>query len=241
MAKKGKIGQRIRRSWGNTLKKVNWSYALGEVFLIFIGISLAISFSNWNERRASKKVELETLKELKEGLQKDLQDIKVNIVGHGGRVRAYQWVMEKLENKATELDSLEVVVPFFIGTTTFVTNTAPYEMLKSRGLEIISNDSIRLELLTYYDITQEWIVDNEKRHIIHHREYIKPFLLKYMRYRDGKYKIDDPELLLADESIHPIFQWANRNDSYILSLYRNAEKSVEDLIELLQEEIKRLQ
>lgn len=241
MSEKRKVGAKIREVWSQTWKRVNWSYALGEVFLIFIGISLAISFSNWNERRAAKKVELETLKELKEGLEKDLQDIKVNITGHGGRVKAYQWVIDKWEAKATNLDSLESVLPFFIGTTTFITNTAPYEMLKSRGLEIISNDSLRLDLLTYYDITQEWIVNNEQRHINHHREYIKPLLLKHMRYRERRYRVVDTALLLADEQISPVLQWAHRNDSYILDLYRQAEKDVEDLIHLLTEEIDQLQ
>ena len=240
MSEKRKVGAKIRQVWSNTLKKVNWSYALGEVFLIFIGISLAISFSNWNERRAAKVVEMETLKELKDGLEKDLQDIKVNILGHGGRVKAYQWVIDKWEAKAIHLDSLETVLPFFIGTTTFITNTAPYEMLKSRGLEIISNDSLRLDLLTYYDITQEWIVNNEQRHINHHREYIKPLLLKHMRYRERRYRVVDVALLLADEQISPILQWAHRNDSYILGLYHQAERDVENLINLLSEEIDQL-
>ncbi|OEK06243.1 hypothetical protein [Roseivirga misakiensis] len=31
--------------------KFNWKYALGEIVLIFIGISLAIGFQNWNESR----------------------------------------------------------------------------------------------------------------------------------------------------------------------------------------------
>lgn len=29
--------------------KLNWKYALGEIALIFIGISLAIAVQNWNE------------------------------------------------------------------------------------------------------------------------------------------------------------------------------------------------
>ena len=28
--------------------KLNWKYALGELALIFLGISLAIAFQNWN-------------------------------------------------------------------------------------------------------------------------------------------------------------------------------------------------
>ncbi|NRB46247.1 MAG: hypothetical protein HRU41_01145 [Saprospiraceae bacterium] len=240
MSEKRKVGGRIRQVWSNTLQRVNWTYALGEVFLIFIGISLAISFSNWNERRAAKVVEMETLKELKGGLEKDLADIKVNIQGHSSRLWGYKWLLENIESGNAEQDSLEKVIPIFIGTTVFVTNTAPYEMLKSRGLEIISNDSIRLQLLTYYDITQEWIVDNEQRHIEHHRDYIKPFLLKYMQYRAGKYVVDEPSVLLGDESVAPILQWARINDNYILTLYKNAQSDVEKLIILLQQEINHL-
>jgi hypothetical protein len=34
--------------------KLNWKYALGELLLIFLGISLAIGFQNWNEDRKQK-------------------------------------------------------------------------------------------------------------------------------------------------------------------------------------------
>ena len=138
------------------------------------------------------------------------------------------------------MDTLERIMPGFIGTTSFVTNTGPYEMLKSRGLEIISNDSIRLKLLTYYDITQEWIVENERLHKDHHLEYIKPFLLKYLRYRNQKFEIDQPEVLLQDQDLIPILQWAVRTDSYILDLYRQAAKDAEALIQLLGAEVERL-
>jgi len=47
----------------------NWQYALGEVVLIFIGISLAISFQNWNDdRRLNNEANL-VLESLKENLQ----------------------------------------------------------------------------------------------------------------------------------------------------------------------------
>jgi len=43
----------------NSRNPFNWRYALGEVVLIFIGISLAISFQNWNDdRRLDNEAEL---------------------------------------------------------------------------------------------------------------------------------------------------------------------------------------
>ena len=34
--------------------KINWQYAIGEVILIFVGITLAIAFNNWNEERKAR-------------------------------------------------------------------------------------------------------------------------------------------------------------------------------------------
>ena len=61
------------------LPKFNWKYIIGEVSLIFIGISLAIWFNNWNENQKLKRVEVQILQEIKNGLQADLKDLQINM------------------------------------------------------------------------------------------------------------------------------------------------------------------
>lgn len=240
MTQKRNFFKRFVARCTHLFQSINWKYALGEIFLLFVGINLAIGFNNWNENRAKVKIEWETLKELKEGIQKDRKDIETNIVGHKGRQQLYRYLTDHVDHQRPVSDTLLAVLPYLMGTTTFVTNTAPYEMLKSRGLEIISNDSIRLKLLTYYDISQEWIVDNEVLHREHFKNYIKPFALKYIRFQKGSYYFADYEAMLADKSISPMFYWAMRTDSYILQLYKNALQETETLNQLLETEIERL-
>jgi|GEM_PF-1993744 len=240
MTQKRNFFKRFVASCTGLFQSVNWTYALGEIFLLFVGINLAIAFNNWNESRTQVKIELETLKGLKEGVLKDRKDIETNIFGHEGRQQLHRYLIDHLEQQSPVSDTLLGALPYLMGTTTFVTNTAPYEMLKSRGLEIVSNDSLRLKLLTYYDISQEWIVDNEILHREHFKNYIKPFALKYVRLKNRGYYFADYEAMLADTSIPPIFYWAMRTDSYILQLYKNALTETETLSQLLETEIERL-
>ena len=44
----------------------NVAYALGEVLLIFLGITLALSFGNWNEERRLRQTETRTLVDVAE-------------------------------------------------------------------------------------------------------------------------------------------------------------------------------
>jgi len=43
----------------------NWKYVIGEVTLIFLGISLAIGFQNWNQTRIEGQKEATVLIALK--------------------------------------------------------------------------------------------------------------------------------------------------------------------------------
>ena len=52
--------------------KVNWQYAIGEVILIFIGITLAIAFNNWNDDRIQQRDSIRQGTEYKKIIYQDL-------------------------------------------------------------------------------------------------------------------------------------------------------------------------
>ncbi len=53
-------------------------YAIGEIFLVVIGILIALQINTWNENRKRKVEEIKLLKEMKEALIKDQKDIFSN-------------------------------------------------------------------------------------------------------------------------------------------------------------------
>jgi Family of unknown function (DUF6090) len=46
-------------------------YAIGEVFLVMIGILLAFQVNQWNEKRKEQLLELDLLSEVRESLKED--------------------------------------------------------------------------------------------------------------------------------------------------------------------------
>ena len=136
------------------MKKVNfknWKKNGFEFLSIFIAVISAFALNNWNENRRDALSENKILTEISNGLEKDLDDIKLNVGGHEDGIIACNYFREAFAGKDIRPDSL--MFHYFNLTRDFISiqNIAGYETLKSKGLELIKNDSLRLQLITLYE------------------------------------------------------------------------------------------
>ena len=54
----------------------NWKYITGEILLIFIGISLAIGFNNWNTSlKSTRQIDI-SITHIKEEIENNLKELK---------------------------------------------------------------------------------------------------------------------------------------------------------------------
>lgn len=129
-------------------------YAIGEIILVVIGILIALQINNWNQERKIKQKETIVLKELLTSINSDLTAYKTH-------------TDPSLERKANGIDSLiayifdkrEIKNSNF---NNFYTNMSqdvfirfddgPFEDLKSSGLDVISNDSLRTIINNTYTV-----------------------------------------------------------------------------------------
>lgn len=125
-------------------------YALGEIMLVVIGILIALQIDTWNEARKNRAFEREVLAQIKENLLQDKLVLQ-------GVARSY---LEAVEASGKLLDSskrsaLPDSIPYWLGRVArferFNPLTSSYEVLKSKGLDIVSKDTLRLLLGQYYD------------------------------------------------------------------------------------------
>ena len=58
-----------------------FSYAIGEIVLVVIGILIALSINNWNEERKRKENFLATIEQIYNGLELESQELYSNIQG----------------------------------------------------------------------------------------------------------------------------------------------------------------
>lgn len=139
-------------------------YAIGEVVLIFAGITLSIWFSNWNEARKEREVEVAILIELKAALVSGLDDIKFNIDARKTAIRACESILALMEDPLEYHDSLANYFSSSLGLVGTQVKNSAYENLKTRGLHILTNDSLRIKIVNLYDVTYPFLRESESRH-----------------------------------------------------------------------------
>ena len=131
--------------------KWDWKKYVMEFISIFIAVISAFALTNWNENRREEEAATKILLEISNGLQKDLEDVRINVYGHKEGIKACQFWRAVLSNQEVNYDSL---YEHYINLTRdffSVQNNSGYETLKSRGLELLKNDSLRFDIISLYE------------------------------------------------------------------------------------------
>jgi len=128
-------------------------YAIGEIILVVIGILIALQINNWNQTRLDRSFEVTMLSEIKSSLESDLnyyEDFKSRVE------RKSQGIQELLTMIASNKTFPDTVLLASYNKMTFGNlfdyNKGGYESIKSVGLDKISNDSLRRELILIYEV-----------------------------------------------------------------------------------------
>lgn len=132
------------------MKFKKWKKYGFEFVSIFLAVLSAFVLNNWNENRKANESENKILIEIANGLEKDILDIKQNKLGHKYGIDACTYFRDLLADKKVNTDSLLIYYRSLTRDFISIQNTAGYETLKSRGLELIKNDSLRLQIISLY-------------------------------------------------------------------------------------------
>jgi len=135
-------------------------YAIGEIVLVVIGILIALQINNWNENRKERQIEEKILKEIYANLESDITNLKLKIEETNAFKTANLKVLEHLENKTPLTDTLKFYYSRLNGFGTFRPITVGYENLKSKGADIIQNDSLRAAISELYDFKYFYFVED---------------------------------------------------------------------------------
>ena len=172
----------------------NWKYVVGEIILIFLGISLAISFQNWNQNRILKKEQLIAQNDLKVGLETVIVEFNEFIEREDG----YLDLMLLLSQEHTldsiaqlnEFDSLVHNGLFNFGTIS--ANFPSYEALKNSGQINLINDQALKVKLGHLETGFQSFVQSIKEQLDLQIKNIDPVILAYFdfpRLHEGYYKL----------------------------------------------------
>jgi len=170
-----KIRQQL--AYDNNVSKYT-RYAIGEIVLVVIGILIALQINNWNNNRIEHKIETNILSEILVNLEKDVINLNSKIAYNNDKTKHNRDVLEHLEQRTPLTDSLKRSYSRLIGRGTFEPITVAYENLKSKGIDIIHNDSLRIAISELYDfkyfyLTEDLRSDYEHVRALHETEAYK--------------------------------------------------------------------
>jgi len=216
--------------------------AIGEIFLVMVGILLALQVNNWNEIRKEDDLEIDILKELKNNLEIDQLDINENIEWHTKSVYSSQIITKVFDEKLPYNDSLDYhfsrihVFPMFLPTTT------AYKSLNIYGLRLIKNDTLRFSIIRLYERTHIYLNDVMKSERQQSFNDLHGLYRKEFNSVDwfGKTHPADFNRLLKNEEYYNYLQYKITLVKYMLSQYYMLTEELEILNKLIEEELERL-
>jgi len=129
-----------------------FKYALGEIVLVVIGILIALQINNWNEQRKVNNKEYLILKEFLNSINNDLMTYEKGIIPRIERKKAGLDSLQRyVFHKETIDDSLFLKFYTYLSQDTRLRfDNGPFEALKSTGLDVIRNDSLRKAINSAY-------------------------------------------------------------------------------------------
>lgn len=218
-------------------KRISTPYLL-DFLSVFVAVLAAFALNNWNDNRRDSKAESKILAEISNGLQKDVEDVKMNVLGHQQGVKACAYWRRLLLHQETNPDTLQQY--FFILTRDFVSvqNTSGYETLKSKGLELLRNDSLRSEVISLYEYDYKTFIKLEKEY--DELQFQSNYFLDFNRIVAPSLKFNELGMISgmnlpldlpeAESNILLTYLWKMEvNRRFILQFYEEVEVKIEKL------------
>jgi hypothetical protein len=216
-------------------------YAIGEIFLVVIGILIALSINNWNENRKLQKEELSLLLDVKSNLEVTLNNFKNDTLQNLNTIYQYQEIERYIQEDLPynpELD--EAFGKLGIWWSPYPILTA-YETLKTKGLDIISNTSLRNKIANMYEFEFTVLITDYDKGEWELARLITSFCSKHIkRYtKDSKQlaRPNDFENLKQNEELSNFLGMLITKREFGIRTYRETMISIENLIKAINEEL----
>ena len=160
-------------------------YAIGEIFLVVVGILIALSINNWNNEKELRKAEKQIYKNILRKISNDKSDIEGNIIYNNERMVQFRYADAIISsNDREQIDTLKIILrKLFEYSDVDVSNNIYQNLVNSGELKLLKNDTIIFQL---QELEEHYIYTN-RMESIHWQvilQYVGPGLMDNIHFKD---------------------------------------------------------
>lgn len=154
-------------------------YAIGEIFLVVIGILIALQVNTWNQNRQKRELEKSILLEIQKNLNEDLYEIESDIGGFQFIIEVDSILIHHFQAQNPYNDSIGALIHIAQMSPHFTPLRSGYKFLESKGIGVISDNSLRMLITDLYewDFPYYNIYANERFNTV--ESIIQPYWAKH--------------------------------------------------------------
>ena len=232
--------RKIRKQLADDNKPLKYMrYAIGEIFLVVIGILIALQLNNWNELRKANKNEIKLLVEIKNSLYTNKAAIKFRVEEYKIMNANGRLLKRHLRAKLPYSDTLPRYLLIPSSSFSYGLSYSGYENLKSEGFNNITNDSIRLNIIKLYDEEFGWHSDQEIKMSNILANSITPQLLKDFQLSSRGLEPNDYQQVLNSSEYSNTLSFIMFTANYFKNRCEVTIKEIDLLINAIEIEIEK--
>ena len=232
-------------------------YAIGEILLVVIGILIALQVNNWNEHQKEQKQEIQIYTELESELLQNKKEILNTITKQKKIIKSTQSLIYDIVKK--EPYSSTIYNRFARSGDEFqiIPETSAYEGLKNIGLQILSNDSLRIRITNLYQLDFKRFDESGDKNSEYSIEgLLFPYQDKYLfadynqtakygfKYSDSitvqRLKITDYDKFLTDNNLLKVLQLTLYDRSNKIDFETETMIKIKETIKRIKKELDKL-
>jgi hypothetical protein len=222
------------------LSSINWKSAFGEVTLIVIAVLIALQASEWQNARSERETEEAFLYEIEFALATDLDLLAKGLERYVHIEAATARLVDAMQTEQQYTETMDADFGAFYSLRYIALNKGAYESLKSHGLTLIQDDSLRASIARVFEQTYAEVarsVDGERSAI---REVLRPFVLKHFRDLEfGKNATPiDYDSLLQNTEFHNILGYRHAQiERNQVAIFSAAIAEIGELLTMVRQEL----
>ena len=218
-------------------------YALGEIVLVVIGILIALQINNWNEYRKDRKTEKVILLELQENISRNQSILEFHKSLAEQGTQSCNSLMNLINQKSPYNKTIDSKLAAAFGFRIPTLANSAYESLKSTGLNIISSDHLKKEIIELYDMYFDHLEISLRSH---NETTLQPQKSKFTLSNFEVYWGKDNKLnmkpnnypnLIEDQQYKNLLQFLKSSHELFVVLYDESLGKTDKVLQLIKDEL----